>query len=115
VTDNDAIHRSEVMTKLAQSREEIQQLLDPPRPPANGNGGAAAGSRSGFPRSRTMRVLLSGRGLGTVGALCGGLLMARPALALRLLRMIPASAVARILVSRAVSAFREKSKNGGDG
>jgi hypothetical protein len=115
VTDSDAINRSEVMSKLAQSREEIQHLLDPPRDPVNGNGEAAAGSRSGFPRSRTMRVLLSGRGLGTIGALCGGLLMARPGLALRLLRMVPASAVAKILVSRAVSALRDKHKNGGDG
>ena len=63
---------------------------------------------SGFPRSRTMQMLLSSRGLGTLGALAGGLLIARPALALRLLRFVPASAVAKMLMARAVSALKGK-------
>ncbi len=56
-----------------------------------------------FPRSRTMRALLSSRGLGAVGALVGGLLIARPSLALRLLRMVPVSAVGKMLIAKAVS------------
>jgi hypothetical protein len=61
-----------------------------------------------FPRSKTMKLLLSGRGLGTVGAMVGGLVMARPALALRLLRMLPTGAIARLLMLKAVSAFRSR-------
>jgi hypothetical protein len=55
-----------------------------------------------------MKALLSGRGLGTLGAAVAGLLIARPALALRLLRMVPAGAVARMLLIRAVSAMRTR-------
>jgi len=105
--DRDAAERDLIRIRLAQSREELRLLLDPP--PAQSNGSGAAGNNhSGFPRSRTMRMLLSSRGLGTLGALAGGLLIARPALALRLLRFIPASAVAKMLMARAVSALKGK-------
>jgi hypothetical protein len=60
-----------------------------------------------------MQMLLSGRGLGTLGALAGGLLIARPALALRLLKFVPASAVAKMIMARAVGALKSKSGNGG--
>ena len=103
--DRGAAERDLIRIRLAQSREELRLLLDPP--PAQSNGSGAAGKdHSRFPRSRTMQMLLSGRGLGTLGALAGGLLIARPALALRLLRFIPASAVAKMLVARAVSALK---------
>jgi hypothetical protein len=59
-------------------------------------------------------MLLSGRGLGTVGALAGGLLIARPSLALKLLRMVPAGTVAKLLIGRAVGALKAKSQHGGD-
>jgi hypothetical protein len=105
--DRDAAERELIRIRLAQSREELRLLLDPP--PVQGNGSGAAGNdHAGFPRSRTMQMLLSGRGLGTLGALAGGLLIARPALALRLLRFIPASAVAKMLMARAVSALKGK-------
>jgi hypothetical protein len=55
-----------------------------------------------------MQMLLSGRGLGTLGAILGGLFIARPALALRLLRMLPTGAVARMLMLRAIAAMRPK-------
>jgi hypothetical protein len=55
-----------------------------------------------------MQMLMSGRGLGTLGALAAGLLVARPALALRLLRMLPASAVARMLLMKTFTALRAK-------
>jgi hypothetical protein len=53
-------------------------------------------------------MLMSGRGLGTLGALAAGLIVARPALALRVLRLLPASAIGRMLLVRAISALRAK-------
>ena len=81
--------------RLAASRAQILHILEPPRHSEAGGqpGTPPGGLGGGFPRSRTMKLLLSGRGVGTVGAVIGGLLMARPALAWRLLRMIPTSAV----------------------
>ena len=38
---------------------------------------STAEAGGGFPRSRTMRLLLSGRGIGTVGAVLGGLVGGR--------------------------------------
>lgn len=110
--DHAALSRSEVMAKLAVSREEIRRVLDPPREQIDGQGEALAHGLGGFPRSRTMQLLMSGRGLGTLGALAGGLLMARPTLALRLLKYVPASSVAKILFSRAVAALKERPRKG---
>ena len=42
-----------------------------------------------------MQTLMSSRGLGALGVLAGGFLIARPALALRLLRLLPTGTVAR--------------------
>jgi hypothetical protein len=110
--ERDAAARDLIRTRLAQSREELRILLDPP--PSAGNNGAqsSANGPGGFPRSRTMQALLSSRGLGTLGALAGGLLIARPALALRLLRLVPASAVGKMLLAKAVGALTGKSSNG---
>jgi len=99
--DREAAARAAIIAQLAASREELRQILEPP--PKVGE--SAAGAHPGaFPRSRTMQMLMSGRGLGTMGAAAAGLLVARPALALRLLRMLPAGALARMLLSRAVTA-----------
>jgi hypothetical protein len=108
--DRDAAARELLRTRLAQSRQELRVLLDPP--PAPANGAAAASGSSGFPRSRTMQTLLSSRGLGTLGALAGGLLIARPALALRLLRLVPAGSVAKMLMAKAVGALKSHSRGG---
>lgn len=98
--------RAEILARLAASREELRLLLDPPD---QGNGGTAPGAGTAdFPRSRTMQMLMSGPGLGTLGAMAAGLLIARPTLALRLLRLLPISAVARTLLLRAVGAFQSK-------
>jgi hypothetical protein len=97
--------RRQAIAKLGQSREEIRQLLDPPAPPP-GEEGSASAAGNGFPRSRIMRALMSSQGLGTVGALAGGLLIARPALALRLLRLVPASTVGKVLIARLISYWR---------
>jgi hypothetical protein len=110
MADRDLEARNHIRTRLAQSRAELIALLDPPRGDYAGSGDAA-GNGHGFPRSRTMQMLMSGRGLGTMGALVGGLLIARPAVALRLLRMVPAGTVAKILMGKAVSMLRSKSEN----
>jgi hypothetical protein len=99
--------REEISARLAQSRAEIRRLLEPPHKesPAAATPSGAPGE---FPRSRTMQILTSGRGLGAVGALLGGLLIARPALAWRLIRLLPTSALARMFLARAISAMRAK-------
>ncbi len=109
MTDLDADARAQIRLRLAQSRAELRQLLDPPDPEGDAEGGARSNGHAGFPRSHTMRTLLSGRGLGALGALAGGLLIARPQLALRLLRLVPASAVLKMLLAKAMSVFKEKS------
>ena len=112
MTDHTDAARAAILARLAQSREELRILLDPP--PSAGNNGAqsSANGPGGFPRSRTMQALLSSRGLGTLGALAGGLLIARPALALRLLRLVPASAVGKMLIAKAVGALTGRGSNG---
>jgi hypothetical protein len=119
MTDPDEDARNEILARLAQSRQELRRLLDPPR--GDTNGSAPQGAHpGGFPRSRTMQALMSSRGLGVVGAVAGGLFLARPALALRVLRMLPASAVARTLILRAITALRSNAtrssadRGGGD-
>jgi hypothetical protein len=112
MVDRDAQAKSLIHAKLVQSREELRHILDPP-PGEYGGSQAPRNGNGGFPRSRTMQMLLSGRGLGTLGALAGGLLIARPALALRLLKFVPASAVAKMIMARAVAALKSKSGDGG--
>jgi len=110
VTEGDAARNealTETLARLAASRAEILSIFEP-APPESAPGTAAGGESGTFPRSRTMRLLLSGRGVGTVGAVVGGLIMARPALALRLLRMLPTSAVARMLLVKAITGLRTK-------
>ena len=101
--------RTETLARLAASRADIRRILEPPpRAHPGPEADAAQAGAGAFPRSRTMKLLMSGRGVGTVGAVVGGLLMARPALALRLLRMLPTNAVARMLLIKAISALRSK-------
>jgi hypothetical protein len=110
VNDPNAAARALILARLAASREELRRVLEPP---TQQEGGAAAGSYpGGFPRSRTMQMLMSSRGLGTLGALAAGLLIARPALALRLLRMLPAGAVAKTLLMKAFTAMRSNTTPG---
>lgn len=104
MTEPDDSSRAELLARLAESRQELRQLLEPQSP--QNPGGAPAGS--GFPRSRTMRMLMSNRGLGTVGAAVAGLLVARPLIALRLLRLLPISAITRAVMARAMGALRTR-------
>jgi hypothetical protein len=101
--------REETLARLAASRADIRRLLEPPpRVSADSpdGGGSAAGA---FPRSRTMKMLSSASGAGTVGAVALGLVIARPALALRLWRMLPTGAIGRVLLVKAISALRSNS------
>ena len=101
--DHTQAARAEILARLAVSREELRAVFEPPRNQANGGG-----NPGNFPRSRTLQMLMSGRGLGTLGALAAGLIVARPALALRMLRLLPASAIGRMLLVRAITALRER-------
>jgi len=108
MADRDAEARAEILARLAASREELRRVFDSPSGEANAGSSVPGDHPGGFPRSRTMQMLMSGRGLGTLSAIAAGLLLARPTLALRLLRSLPASAVARLLLVRAVTALRAK-------
>jgi hypothetical protein len=96
-----------ILARLAASREELRRVLEPPRREAEDPSDPAPRGDE-FPRSRTMQMLMTGRGLGIIGTLAAGLFVARPTLVLRLLRMLPAGAAARMLLLRAVAALRAK-------
>ena len=97
------VQRKAILARLAESRAEIKRLLEP-RGGEGGQEGEADGT--GFPSSRTMRALMSGRGLGAVGATAAGLLMARPALAWRLIRMLPTGALLRMGLGRVLGGMQ---------
>jgi len=97
--------RRDTLDKMARSRAEIRRLLEPPQ---RGTAPAFAGEEhadggDAFPRSRTMRLLMSGRGLTTAAALVAGLLVARPALLGRALKLIPTGALTRLLLVKGVA------------
>src|ERR1700675_1666995 len=114
MTIQDDAAQAEILARLAASREELRRLLDRTRDAADADGSTAEyrPGPGGFPRSRTMQMLMSGRGLGTLGAAAAGLLIARPGLALRLLRILPAGAVAKTLLVRTIAALRTKPEHG---
>jgi len=102
----DEAQRKAILARLAESRAEIKRLLEPrPDEAAEERGG----NDTGFPRSRTMRALMSGRGLGAVGATAAGLIMARPALAWRLIRMLPTGALLRMGLARVLGGMGRQS------
>lgn len=106
---SDSSERDAILARLAESRTEISRLLERPPDAVSDDGEPGpAGAAHGFPRSRTMQALMSGRGIGAVGAMAGGLLLARPRLAWRMLRLLPTSAVTRMIVARVVGAMRGK-------
>jgi hypothetical protein len=93
--------RKAILARLAESRAEIKRVLEP-----DGTGEKGGANGTGFPRSRTMRALMSSRGLGAVGATAAGLIMARPALAWRLIRMLPTGALLRMGLARVLGGLR---------
>jgi len=109
--DRDEAARAEILARLAASREELRRVFDSPRDESGAGRSGHGDHPGGFPRSHTMQMLLSGRGLGTLAAAVAGLLIARPGLALRLLRMLPADALAKTLLLRALATARTKHRN----
>jgi hypothetical protein len=107
-TERERAAHDAILLRLAQSRAEIRSVLDPPADEHGDASSASGGIPGGFPRSRTMQMLMSGRGLGAVGAVLGGLFIARPSLVWRLIRLVPAGAVTRIFIARALAALRTK-------
>lgn len=108
MTDQDDAARALILARLAQSRAELRCLIEPPPREPDDSSGPGEQPPGAFPRSRTMQMLLSGRGMGVVGAVAAGLFIARPALALRLLRMLPAGTAARMLLPRVLDMLRTK-------
>lgn len=109
MTDDDDDAVNELRAKLKQSRDEVCALMDPPREDAGAP--AQANGQSGFPRSRTMQMLMSSRGLGVLGVLASGFLVARPGLALKLLRFLPTGTVAKVIITRALSALNDRKRS----
>ncbi len=100
--------RASALAKLASTREELRVLFEPAVESTAGPGAPGKHAVPGFPRSRTMQMLLSGKGIGTVGALVGGVIAARPALALRLLRLVPVTAVGKLLLGKGIGLMRDR-------
>jgi hypothetical protein len=100
-SQQEAAARDAILVRLAQSRADIRRLLEPPDADADA-GAAPSGSPGRFPRSRVMRALMSGRGLGAIGAIASGFVLSRPALAWRLVRLLSTSAAARAIMTRIV-------------
>jgi len=66
---SDESRRNETLARLAASRAEIRQILDPPPRTSTGEGADSGAPGSGaFPRSRTMKMLLSARGAVLAGS-----------------------------------------------
>jgi hypothetical protein len=103
MTAQDEEKRKLVLARLALSREEYRLILDPPH--KHPEAGETSARITAFPRSRTMRTLLSKSGLGTLGAVLAAILVARPRLALKVWRMLPTRMVRRLLIGRALAAL----------
>ena len=78
--------------KVMATRAELERLLidDPDQEQASGT----------FPRSRTLRLFTSNRGIVILAVAAGGLLLLRPSLAKRAIRFVPMGPVLRMLADR---------------
>jgi hypothetical protein len=103
-TPDDGGAEAEIVNRLSLSRAELREILDPQRDDSVRGENGGVRKNGAFPRSRTMRMLLTSRAAGTVAALGAGLLISRPAIVWRLLRMIPAGAIARMTILRLFTA-----------
>jgi hypothetical protein len=103
--DQSAIERSHTVARLAETRRQLLALFVP-EPGADGR--AAGAQDDVFPRSRTLRLLLSRHGFGAFSALAGGLLLARPAILWRLLRWAPVRTLAKTMLLRLLTTTGSK-------
>jgi hypothetical protein len=99
--------RTRTEQRLAQTRQELVDLFTSDRAEP-GPGQPARASAGSFPRSRTIRLLLGKQGLGAVAAIVAGILVARPAIAWRLLRLLPIQTFARTMFVRFLTSHGSK-------
>ena len=93
--------------RLARSRAELQELFEP-EASAKPGGDTRAGRKQGtFPRSRTMKLLTKGSGAGGLAVMALALFATSPAKAMRLLRLLPMSAITKILVAQFIQSRGE--------
>jgi hypothetical protein len=102
--DQSALAQTRTVARLAETRRQLLELFLPERE-RRGESEARTGA---FPRSRTLRLLLSRHGFGAVSALAGGLLLARPALLWRLLRWAPIRTIAKTMLLRLLTTTGSK-------
>ena len=87
--------------RLARSRAELQELFEPEQTAtAPGADPRTARQRGAFPRSMTMRLLTKGSGAGGLAVMALALFATSPTKAMRLLRLLPMSAITKILVAQ---------------
>ncbi len=79
--------------KIMESRAELEDLLVDEPDDVNA-------SPNFFPRSKTMRLLTSNRGMVLMAIVAGGLLILRPTLAKRAISMVPVNTMLRTVASR---------------
>ena len=101
---DDGSAEAEIVNSMAVSRAQLREILDPQRDGSIHDENGEVRQSGAFPRSRTMRMLLTSRAAGTVAAVGAGLLISRPSIVWRLLRMIPAGAIARMTILRLFTA-----------
>lgn len=99
--------RTRTEQRLAQTRQQLVDLFTSERAEP-GSGQRSRESPGSFPRSRTMRLLLGKQGLGAVAAIMGGILVARPAIAWRMLRLLPVKTFARTMFVRFLTSHGPK-------
>ncbi|MBS0612617.1 MAG: hypothetical protein JSS24_05555 [Proteobacteria bacterium] len=96
--------------RLARSRAELVELLQPEKDGAHGSGRGSGRRGNGdarghgeFPRSMTMKLLSRGAGPGGLAVLALALFALSPTRARQLLRYLPVSAIAKIVVARLIN------------
>jgi hypothetical protein len=95
-------HSGSAAERLSQSRAEFEHLFIP-EDAAESHGGGAE-NRSAFPRSAIMK-LLTKNGMATgLTLILVALFAARPAMAAKLLRYLPVSAITKLVVARFINA-----------
>lgn len=84
----------------------MQELFEPK--PQAGSSSNGAETRSGFPRSFIMKAITKNGGTTGVAVAVVALLATRPALAAKLLRYLPLSAITKVVVARFIDSQRAK-------
>jgi hypothetical protein len=83
-----------ITDKLTQSRADLQHLLEDD---------AQRDMSNEFPRSKTMKLLTSGKGVAVLAIAAGALLVFRPSVVTRVARAVPMSALLRSTTLRSLA------------